>query len=62
MLGYKDRDQGELLISGSLRQLLPNDYILVRVELAAQDPMEPVHFTGSAMDRAAPFRRSVVTD
>lgn len=32
MLGYKDRDQGELFITGSLRQLLPNDHILVRVD------------------------------
>jgi transposase len=32
MLGYKDRDQGELFITGSLRQLLPDDHILVRVD------------------------------
>ncbi len=32
MLGHKERDQGELFITGSLRQLLPNDHILVRVD------------------------------
>ena len=32
MLGHKDRDQGELFITGSLRQLLPDDHILVRVD------------------------------
>src|ERR687898_2798278 len=32
MLGYKDRDQGEFFITGSLRQLLPDDHILVRVD------------------------------
>ena len=32
MLGHKERDQGELFITGSLRQLLPDDHILVRVE------------------------------
>ncbi|MGE8131936.1 transposase [Methylobacterium sp. NPDC080182] len=32
MLGHKERDQGELFITGSLRQLLPDDHILVRVD------------------------------
>ena len=32
MLGYKERSQGELFITGSLRQLLPDDHILVRVD------------------------------
>lgn len=32
MLGRKERDQGELFITGSLRQLLPDDHILVRVD------------------------------
>ncbi len=32
MLGRKDRDQLELFITGSLRQLVPNDHILVRVD------------------------------
>ena len=32
MLGQKDRCQPELFVIGSLRQLLPDDYILVRVD------------------------------
>jgi hypothetical protein len=32
MLGRKERDQLELFISGSLRQLIPDDYVLVRVD------------------------------
>jgi len=32
MLGHKDRAQPELFITGSLRQLLPDDHILVRVD------------------------------
>src|SRR5918994_7716698 len=32
MLGRKERDQLELFISGSLRQLVPDDYILARVD------------------------------
>lgn len=32
MLGRKERDQLELFISGSLRQLIPDDHILVRVD------------------------------
>lgn len=32
MLGHKGRDQGELFVTGSLRQLLPDDHILVRVD------------------------------
>jgi len=32
MLGHKDRDQSELFITGTLRQLLPDDHILVRVD------------------------------
>ena len=32
MLGRKERSQLELFISGSLRQLIPNDHMLVRVE------------------------------
>src|SRR4051794_39025220 len=32
MLGRKDRDQLELFITGSLRQLLPDDHVLVRVD------------------------------
>src|SRR5918998_3429486 len=32
MLGRKDRDQPELFVTGSLRQLLPDDHILVRVD------------------------------
>lgn len=32
MLGRKERDQGELFITGSLRQLLPHDHVLVRVD------------------------------
>lgn len=32
MLGRKERDQLELFITGSLRQLIPDDHILVRVE------------------------------
>ena len=32
MLGFKDRNQPELFVTGSLRQLLPDDHILVRVD------------------------------
>ena len=32
MLGRKERDQLELLITGSLRQLIPDDHVLVRVD------------------------------
>jgi hypothetical protein len=32
MLGCKERDQLELFITGSLRQLVPDDHILVRVD------------------------------
>src|SRR5690606_6013952 len=32
MLGCKERDQLELFISGSLRQLIPDEHVLVRVD------------------------------
>ena len=32
MLGEKDRRQPELFVAGSLRELLPDDHILVRVD------------------------------
>jgi hypothetical protein len=32
MLGCKERDQLELFISGSLRQLVPDDHVLARVD------------------------------
>jgi len=32
MLGQKDRSQPELFVAGSLRALLPEDHILVRVD------------------------------
>src|SRR3974390_2439959 len=32
MLGWKERDQLELFIAGSLRQLVPDDHILSRVD------------------------------
>src|SRR6478736_5505124 len=32
MLGRKERDQLELFMTGSLRQLVPDDYILARVD------------------------------
>jgi len=32
MLGSKPRDQSEFLIAGSLRDLIPNDHILARVD------------------------------
>jgi len=32
MAGHKERDQLELLITGSLRQLIPDDHVLVRVD------------------------------
>lgn len=32
MLGRKERGQLELFITGSLRQLIPDDHILVRVD------------------------------
>ncbi|ACL61243.1 IS1182-like element ISMno32 family transposase [Methylobacterium nodulans] len=32
MLGRRDRDQPELFVAGSLRQILPDDHILVRVD------------------------------
>jgi hypothetical protein len=34
MLGRKERDQLELFITGSLRQLVPDEYILARVSIA----------------------------
>ena len=32
MLGRKERDQLELFISGSLRQLIPDEHVLARVD------------------------------
>jgi transposase len=32
MLGRKERDQLELFITGSLRQLIPDEHVLVRVD------------------------------
>jgi hypothetical protein len=32
MLGQKERDQLELFITGSLRQLIPDEHVLVRVD------------------------------
>jgi hypothetical protein len=32
MLGRKERDQLELFITGSLRQLIPDQHVLVRVD------------------------------
>ena len=32
VLGHKERNQLELFITGSLRQLIPNDHVLVRVD------------------------------
>ncbi|MET4323859.1 hypothetical protein ABIC02_007651 [Bradyrhizobium sp. RT5a] len=32
MLGRKERDQLELLITGSLRQLVPDEHVLARVD------------------------------
>ena len=32
VLGHKERDQLQLFITGSLRQLIPNDHVLVRVD------------------------------
>jgi hypothetical protein len=32
VLGHKERNQLELVITGSLRQLIPNDHVLVRVD------------------------------
>jgi len=32
MLGRKERDQLEFLVCGSLRDLLPEDHVLVRVD------------------------------
>lgn len=32
MLGSKERDQLELFITGSLRQLVPDDHVLARVD------------------------------
>jgi len=32
MLGHKERDQLELFITGSLRQLIPDDHVLARVD------------------------------
>ena len=32
MLGRKERDQLELFMTGSLRQLVPDDHVLVRVD------------------------------
>jgi hypothetical protein len=32
VLGRKERDQLELFMAGSLRQLIPDDHVLVRVD------------------------------
>jgi hypothetical protein len=32
VLGHKERNQLELFITGSLRQLIPDDHVLVRVD------------------------------
>jgi hypothetical protein len=32
MLGWKERDQFERLMTGSLRQLVPDDHVLARVD------------------------------
>ena len=32
MLGRKERDQLELFIAGSLRQLIPDEHVLARVD------------------------------
>ena len=32
MLGQRDRNQPELFVAGSLRQIVPDDHILVRVD------------------------------
>jgi transposase len=32
MLGFKERGQPELFVAGSLRQFLPDDHVLVRVD------------------------------
>ena len=32
MLGHKERDQLELFITGSLRQLIPDEHVLARVD------------------------------
>jgi hypothetical protein len=32
MLGRKERDQLELFITGSLRQLIPDEHVLVRID------------------------------
>jgi hypothetical protein len=32
MLGRRERDQLELFVTGSLRQLIPNEHILIRVD------------------------------
>lgn len=34
MLGRKERDQFELFMTGSLRQLIPDDHILAKVDRA----------------------------
>ncbi|MBT4042506.1 MAG: IS5/IS1182 family transposase, partial [Rhodospirillaceae bacterium] len=33
MLSHRDRRQDELFVAGSLRDLIPNDHILARVDL-----------------------------
>ncbi len=32
MLGHRERDQLELFITGSLRQLIPDEHVLARVD------------------------------
>ena len=36
MLGHKERDQLELFITGSLRQLIPDEHVLARVDRATR--------------------------
>ena len=39
MLGRKERDQSELFITGSLRQLVPDDHVLARVDRVLESLM-----------------------
>ena len=44
MLGHKERDQGELFITGSLRQLLPDD--------SSPSPISTMRDSGSTFSAA----------
>jgi hypothetical protein len=59
MLGHKEREQLELFITGSLRQLVPDDHVLVRGERSSSGRHAAKSYAGGlllAMCETAPQR------